>query len=163
MAYDKVIDSVQLETAITATADAIREKLGITNQLEWRDNYGFAKDVGAIGTDPNLQDKTITENGTYTADEGYDGLGTVTVEVAVMPGNLQVGTMLLSAYIDAQNKFPYLNITVETIVYDTLIVSPDKLFVASDDKYFLLADGAHTTDSTGAEIDQFIADSRREG
>lgn len=30
----------------------------------------------------NLQDKTITENGTYTADDGYDGLGTVVVEVS---------------------------------------------------------------------------------
>ncbi len=29
-----------------------------------------------------LQDKTITENGTYSADEGYDGLGQVTVEVS---------------------------------------------------------------------------------
>lgn len=37
-------------------------------------------------TDPVLQDKTITENGTYTADEGYDGLGTVTVDV---PGGLE--------------------------------------------------------------------------
>ena len=31
---------------------------------------------------PLLQDKTITENGTYTADEGYDGLGTVEVNIA---------------------------------------------------------------------------------
>ena len=29
-----------------------------------------------------LQDKTITENGTYSADEGFDGLGSVTVDVA---------------------------------------------------------------------------------
>lgn len=29
----------------------------------------------------NNQDKTITQNGTYTADEGYTGLGTVTVNV----------------------------------------------------------------------------------
>lgn len=29
----------------------------------------------------NNQDKTVTENGTYTADEGYTGLGTVTVNV----------------------------------------------------------------------------------
>lgn len=28
-----------------------------------------------------LQDKTFTENGTYTADEGFDGLGVVVVEV----------------------------------------------------------------------------------
>lgn len=33
------------------------------------------------GSAPKLQDKTITENGTYSADEGYDGLGTVTVNV----------------------------------------------------------------------------------
>ena len=29
----------------------------------------------------SLQDKTVTENGTVTADSGYDGLGTVTVNV----------------------------------------------------------------------------------
>ena len=33
-----------------------------------------------------LQDKTVTENGTYTADSGYDGLGTVTVQVASSGG-----------------------------------------------------------------------------
>lgn len=36
----------------------------------------------AGGVTINNQDKTITENGTYTADEGYTGLGTVTVDVA---------------------------------------------------------------------------------
>ena len=30
---------------------------------------------------PNLEDITITENGTYQAGEGYDGLGTVTVDI----------------------------------------------------------------------------------
>lgn len=33
------------------------------------------------GADPILQHKTITANGAYTADSGYDGLGTVTVNV----------------------------------------------------------------------------------
>ena len=38
--------------------------------------------VTSPGEDPiNNQDLTITENGTYTADEGYTGLGTVTVDV----------------------------------------------------------------------------------
>lgn len=36
---------------------------------------------GGAVIEPILQDKTITENGTYTADSGYDGLGTVTVSV----------------------------------------------------------------------------------
>lgn len=30
---------------------------------------------------PKLQDKTVTQNGTVTADEGYAGLGEVTVNV----------------------------------------------------------------------------------
>ena len=38
----------------------------------------------------NNQDKTITENGIYTADEGYDGLGTVTVEVPNSAGGQEV-------------------------------------------------------------------------
>lgn len=42
--------------------------LGVTGTLE-------------EGEQINNQDKTITENGTYTADEGYTGLGTVTVNV----------------------------------------------------------------------------------
>lgn len=33
-----------------------------------------------------LQDKTITENGEYTADEGFDGLGRVLVEIAAGSG-----------------------------------------------------------------------------
>lgn len=35
-----------------------------------------------------LQDKTVTENGTYSADEGYDGLGSVIVEVASSTGSI---------------------------------------------------------------------------
>lgn len=38
-----------------------------------------------------LQDKTITENGTYSADSGYDGLGNVTVEVKGGGGSLPAG------------------------------------------------------------------------
>lgn len=36
-----------------------------------------------------LQDKTITENGEYTADSGFDGLGKVTVEVAGSGGLIE--------------------------------------------------------------------------
>lgn len=37
--------------------------------------------IKGSGTEINNQDKTITKNGSYTADEGYTGLGTVTVNV----------------------------------------------------------------------------------
>lgn len=42
---------------------------------------------------PTLQNKTITTNGSYTADQGYDGLGTVTVDV--QPGG---GESYITAY-----------------------------------------------------------------
>lgn len=42
---------------------------------------------------PFLQDMLITENGTYTADEGYDGLGTVTVDVDIPDLELQTKTI----------------------------------------------------------------------
>lgn len=45
--------------------------------------YAIAKKLaGGGGATINNQDKTITQNGTYTADEGYTGLGTVSVNVA---------------------------------------------------------------------------------
>lgn len=39
------------------------------------------EESGGGGTVINNQDITITENGEYTAEEGYTGLGTVTVTV----------------------------------------------------------------------------------
>jgi len=42
----------------------------------------FLNRIIKTGTVINNQDKTITENGEYTADSGYTGLGTVTVDVS---------------------------------------------------------------------------------
>ena len=44
-------------------------------------SYKLGQKAGG-GGEIALQDKTITENGEYTADAGYDGLGKVTVDVA---------------------------------------------------------------------------------
>lgn len=48
MAYDKVIDSAQLEAAITASANAIREKTGDTALIQWLAEKGFAEAIAAI-------------------------------------------------------------------------------------------------------------------
>ena len=53
------------------------------------------KGLGGGGTPINNQDKTITENGTYTADEGYTGLGTVTVDVAATGGDDDVAASII--------------------------------------------------------------------
>lgn len=52
------------------------------------------------------QDKTITENGEYTADEGYTGLGTVTVNV--------------EATGDGDELWAYLNDTLEEVAFNDL-------------------------------------------
>ena len=43
--------------------------------------YGFSE-VTVLPSGVLLQDKEITENGTYEADKDYDGLGKVTVNVS---------------------------------------------------------------------------------
>lgn len=45
--------------------------------------------INVAGGEVNNQDKTITENGVYTADQGYTGIGTATVNVPV-PQNMSV-------------------------------------------------------------------------
>ena len=45
---------------------------------------------GSGGTTIKNQDITVTENGTYTADSGYTGLGTVTVDVPTGGGDVKL-------------------------------------------------------------------------
>lgn len=50
MAYDKVIDSAVLDGAMTATADAIREKAGSSDKIAWDEAEGFKAAVETIQT-----------------------------------------------------------------------------------------------------------------
>ena len=50
MAFDKVIDSTQLDTAMTYTADRIRNKTGGTDQIAWDSAKGFGDAVDAISS-----------------------------------------------------------------------------------------------------------------
>lgn len=50
MAYDKVVDSAALDSAMTYTANRIRNKTGDTNQIAWDSAKGFGDAVDAITT-----------------------------------------------------------------------------------------------------------------
>ena len=48
MAYDSVVDSAVLDGAMTATANAIREKTGISEQIAWDRTNGFKDSVDEV-------------------------------------------------------------------------------------------------------------------
>ena len=48
MAFDKLVDSTQLDGALTATANAIRAKTGSSAGIAWNSSTGFADAVGEI-------------------------------------------------------------------------------------------------------------------
>ena len=48
MAFDKVVDSTQLDAAMSYTANRIRNKTGDTNQIAWDSAKGFGDAVDAI-------------------------------------------------------------------------------------------------------------------
>ena len=73
MAYDKVVDSVALDAAMTYTANRIRNKTGDTDQITWDSAKGFGDAVDAItggGADHSVEDAIITRSisGAYSND-----------------------------------------------------------------------------------------------
>ncbi len=80
MSVDKLVDSTQLDADLTSVANAIRTKGGTSASLAFP--AGFVQAVQAIPTGGTLITKTITENGTYSAeDDDADGYSEVTVNV----------------------------------------------------------------------------------
>lgn len=70
MALDKLVDSAQLDGALTATANAIRVKTGDSGTIAWNSSTGFANAVGDIQAGATVTALSVTENGTYTAPSG---------------------------------------------------------------------------------------------
>ena len=73
MAFDKVIDSTQLDAAMSYTADRIRAKTGGTDQMAWDSTKGFGDAVDAItggGADHSVEDAILTRSiaGAYSND-----------------------------------------------------------------------------------------------
>lgn len=74
-------------STLTDTADTIRKHIGGggISPEDFPEKIDEVYNEGKKDAEPNLQNKTITSNGKHTADSGYDGLGTVTVNVNDAP------------------------------------------------------------------------------
>ena len=71
MAFDKVVDSAQLDSAMAYTAGRIREKTGETASIPWNATRGFGDAIDAITAGSQKQIKIHTEAGaTVTATMG---------------------------------------------------------------------------------------------
>ena len=78
MAFDKVIDSTQLDSAMSYTADRIRAKTGGTDQMAWDSAKGFGDAIDGIPVvSPPSGTINITENGTKNIAGYAEALVTV--------------------------------------------------------------------------------------
>lgn len=111
--YD-AIDQIVIQTRVpvkTLQTKSMQITSNMNVEIEPDSGYdGFSKlnlEVNVPGSQINNQDKIITENGTYTADEGYTGLGQVDVNISqkmqCFENKQTMETWLLTHYNDVQN------------------------------------------------------------
>lgn len=111
MAFDTVIDKTQLETAMTATADAIREKTGSTAECTWDTSAGFASLIAAIESGGVELPGTISAMavGTYTPTSTQSSTVTFTHGLGVIPNFVLVFAGLgMNTPDDVGNLNPFL-------------------------------------------------------
>lgn len=90
------------KSKLDAIAGAIREKTG-SNSTYTPDQMVAA--IGAIETQGDYQEKTFTENGTYTPDAGYDAFSQVTVNVQSTGSNPLQNMLDRSSNTNGNNLF----------------------------------------------------------
>ena len=75
--------------------------VNITDYNNKSDKLAQAISQITVGETINNQNKTVTENGTYTADEGYTGLGEIVVNVPTASSIPQINPVGLRVWLDA--------------------------------------------------------------
>lgn len=108
-------------TVIKRLANKIRELTGLTDKM---DQFAMAENLEGVtaASDPVLQDKTVTANGTVTADEGYDGLSSVTVNVeAEAPAGMSFDSSAVGVIPDYDHGYATSTLTLEDMFESTAV------------------------------------------
>lgn len=104
MAIDKVVDSAQLDAAMTATANAIRTQGGTSAQIEWKQTTGFAEAIAAISTSSLEIVVTVTSGATVTATKGSQSVSGTSVNGTCTLTVPEAGTWSVSAALNGQTS-----------------------------------------------------------
>lgn len=131
----------RMKTAIDNAYSAAEAKGATIPEIESSEN--LATTISSIT--PNLQDKIIRQNGTYTADSGYDGLNEVDVGIG-QNGDTYTDVPNLSGISYAANDKVWLNYRPEVVAGNasTNAVPSDRnkcgiaAAFALDDTYFVI-------------------------
>ena len=111
MAYDKIVDSTQLNSDLTDVADAIRTKGGTSSPLSFPTGFVNAIDAIQTGGSATLIEKSITANGTYNASsDSADGYSKVVVSVPASA--VDTGTKSITANGNNQDVVGYAAVDV---------------------------------------------------
>lgn len=111
MAYDKVIDSAQLDAAMTYTANRIRNKTGDTNQIAWDSAKGFGDAVDAISSGEGNPFEVFESLQSF----GLSNKSTITEFVANIPN---VTTLRYSFAVSFANPLKRIELTVSNKLTD---------------------------------------------
>ena len=105
MAYDKVIDSAQLEADLTTVADAIRAKGGTTEKLDFPGEYVTAVEAiesGGLDTsDATAEPECVAQGSTFYA-QGEKKVGTASL---LSNGNLMYGELFQTSSLDIKTRY----------------------------------------------------------
>ena len=111
MAYDKVVDSTQLDAAMTYTANRIRNKTGDTNQIVWDSAKGFGDAVDAINSGGGNQFEVFESLQSF----GLSNKSTITEFVANIPN---VTSLRYSFAVSFANPLKRIELTVSNKLTD---------------------------------------------
>lgn len=124
MAIDKVVDSAQLDAAMTATANAIRTQGGTTAQIQWKQSNGFADAIAAISTSKLEILVTVTSGATVTATKGSQSVSGTSVNGQCKLTVPEAGAWTVTAVLNGRPAVPREVAVGDSYPVDMIFASP---------------------------------------